>query len=91
MQTCSRNGLAAAAEGERRCTIKPIINGNEQLAETLLSIWAAKGPDEAHAVLEGDDIRVTNAGDKATQLGKLLKLDIDVVTEFRLHRRKEGE
>ena len=75
MQLVSRDGLQPAPPNRRRCEVVPIVNANSIMAESLFAMWASKTPDEARAVLEKDDVTVTNQGDKVTQLGKLAKLD----------------
>ena len=55
--------------------VVPIVNANSIIAEGLYAMWASKTPEEARAVLEKDDVTVTNQGDKVTQLAKLAMLD----------------
>ena len=77
-QATSRDGLAPAAEGARRCTIVPVHGANSIMAEGLVAMWARRTLTEAHEVLAEPDVMVTNQKDKDTQLPKILSMDDEV-------------
>ena len=66
----SANQCAPATE--RRCGTMPTLNANDKDTERLISMWESKDPTQAHAALSLDDVYVTNASDKETQLPKIL-------------------
>ena len=53
-------------------TIVPILNGNMELADSLITMWSQKTPEQARDILSKPDVSVTNQRDKETQLDKLL-------------------
>ena len=75
MQQLTSDGLVPAQPEQRRCTVMPILNGNEALAESLIETWKYRNPQQAYSVLKSDDVTVTNMKDKAFFLPKILKLD----------------
>lgn len=86
MQSVTPDGLRASTAEERqaRCTIRPISNANEALVESVRSTWASKTPREAHKVLSGPDIQVTNMSDKTIHLEKIMELDNEVHEAFKM-------
>lgn len=84
MQSVTLDGLRASTVEERqaRCTITPISNANDELANSVRAIWATKTPREAHKVLSGPDIQVTNQSDKTMHLEKIMELDTEVINAF---------
>ena len=84
MQSVTPDGLRASTADERqgRCTIRPISNANDALVESVRETWATKSPREAHKVLSGPDIQVTNLSDKTIHLGKIMELDNEVHQAF---------
>ena len=56
-----------------------INNANSSLADALKAIWSTKTPEEALAVLEKNDVRVTNESDKTMQLPKITQLSNEVM------------
>lgn len=78
LQRCTRHGLQPAPVDERRCTIVPILNANDDMCDGLLSMWDSKTPAQAHSALAQPDVTVTNLKDKEQQLAKLLSLQSEV-------------
>ena len=78
MQRATPDGLTPASTGERRCTIVPILNANQQDAVRLIQTWEDKTPQQAREILALPDVVVTNAKDKEVQLRKLDGLDAEV-------------
>ena len=66
-QATEPGGLRPATEGERRCTIVPILNANSSIRQSLLDTWSHKTPAEAYETLSQDDVSVTNKSDKLEQ------------------------
>ena len=89
MRTCSKDGLLSDSDEkdyrfEIRCLYTAGRTGTgEQVKRLWLSGESGKGvsAEEAHRILDGDDIEVTNKSDKANQLPKIMKLD-EQVREF---------
>ena len=77
LQCTSADGLTGARDNVRT-TIEPIYNANSTIAEYLMTMWANKSPEEALAILEREDVTVTNQSDKTSQLPKLSKLADEV-------------
>ena len=50
--------------------------------ESVRETWATKSPREAHKVLSGPNIQVTNLSDKTIHLGKIMELDNEVHQAF---------
>ena len=69
------DGLSAAPLSERRDVIMCIHNAPDEFSTVLRKMWGNKTAEEAHAVLEKPDVKVTNQKDKDVQLPKLQKLD----------------
>jgi len=74
-QQFTEDGLKSAPPRVRRSTIKAVEKGAEHVGNALEKDWEDKTAAEAYKLLASDDIKVTNQGDKDTQLKKLLKLD----------------
>jgi hypothetical protein len=51
-------------------------------SRSVRETWATKSPREAHKVLSGPDIQVTNLSDKTIHLGKIMELDNEVHQAF---------
>jgi len=81
-QSATKDGLRPAQAQYRRDTIVPIMNANLALVQSLVDMWAAKTPQEAHRMLSMRDVTVTNQSDKTTQLAKLLTFDEKVKAVF---------
>jgi hypothetical protein len=75
MQAATSEGLRAAPEMSQRMSIRPILNGNAMLGESLRQLWKHKTPLEAVEILSQEDVVVTNKRDKEAQLAKLQRLD----------------
>ena len=83
MRTCSKDGLLSDSDEkdyrfEIRCLYTAGRTGTgEQVKRLWLSGESGKGvsAEEAHRILDGKDIEVTNKSDKANQLPKIMKLD----------------
>ena len=70
------NGLDLTPLSERRDAIICIHNADSEFdPPKLRKMWGNKTAEEAHAVLEKPDVKVTNQKDKDVQLPKLQKLD----------------
>ena len=78
MQKATPDGLTPAPADERRCTIVPLLNANQQDADRLIHTWEDKTPQHAREILALPDVVVTNAKDKEVQLRKLDGLDAEV-------------
>jgi hypothetical protein len=50
-------------------------SGSKGMGTVLVDEWLNKTPDEAHAILAGQDVIVTNQSDKDIQLAKLKVLN----------------
>jgi len=75
MRAITSDGLTNARDPQARVTIMtlhglPALQGNVLLLE-----WSNKTPEEAHAILAGQDVIVTNQSDKDIQLAKLKVLN----------------
>lgn len=83
MQTTSSEGLLAAPESSRRCTMKCIHNASEGSEDVkLVDMWAKATPQQAQQILSMPDVVVTNQGDKDMQLAKTSMLGDDVRKAF---------
>ena len=83
MQSVTSDGLLPSSEEHQRSTIVCIHNAVMEFdGEKLKRTWKDRTPKEAYAVLASNDIQVTNAKDKESQLPKLLKLDEFAVAQF---------
>jgi hypothetical protein len=60
---------------QARVTITTLLNTPLSLCTALMEEWSNKTPDEAHAILAGQDVSVTNQSDKDEQLAKLKVLN----------------
>jgi hypothetical protein len=60
---------------QARVTITTLHNLPPIMGLVLVDEWSNKTPDEAHAILAGQDIIVNNQSDKDIQLAKLKVLD----------------
>ena len=69
------DGLSATPLSERRDAIMCIHNAPDEFSTVLRKMWGNKTAEEAHAVLEKPDVKVTNQKDKDVQLPKLEKLN----------------
>ena len=70
------NGLDSTSEEERRDTIICIHNANPKYdPPKLRDMWGDKTAEQAYAILEKPDVKVTNQKDKNIQLPKLKKLN----------------
>ena len=70
------NGLDSTPEGEQRDTIVCIHNADPEFGPPKLrKMWADKTAEQAYAILEKPDVKVTNKKDKDVQLPKLAKLN----------------
>ena len=70
------NGLDSTSEEERRDTIICIHNANPKYdPPKLRDMWGDKTAEQAYAILEKPDVKVTNQKDKQIQLPKLKKLN----------------
>lgn len=70
------NGLDSTSEEERRDTIICIHNANPKYdPPKLRDMWGDKTAEQAYAILEKPDVKVTNLKDKNIQLPKLKKLN----------------
>ena len=70
------NGLDRTPEGEQRDTIVCIHNADPEFGPPKLrKMWADKTAEQAYAILEKPDVKVTNKKDKDVQLPKLAKLN----------------
>ena len=70
------NGLDSTPEGEQRDTIVCIHNADPEFGPPKLrKMWADKTAEQAYAILEKPDVKVTNQKDKDVQLPKLAKLN----------------
>jgi hypothetical protein len=84
VQEGTDDGLKPATEVHaKRVHLEPIHNATKELADSLLNIWRTKTPEEAHKLLEGTDVQVTNQRDKKHHLPKILSLDEDVRLDVR--------
>jgi len=52
-------------------TITTLLKLPASMGGVLVDEWSNKTPDEAHAILAGQDVIVTNQSDKDIQLAKL--------------------
>mmetsp|Transcript_26393 Transcript_26393/g.45133 ORF Transcript_26393/g.45133 Transcript_26393/m.45133 type:complete len:140 (+) Transcript_26393:1127-1546(+) len=59
--------------------IAALSNACSVLANYLEGMWTDKTPQQAHEILEKDDVLVTNGGDKEVQLKKVLALHGDII------------
>ena len=59
--------------------IAALSNACSVLANYLEGRWTDKTPQQAHEILEKDDVLVTNGGDKEVQLKKVLALHEDII------------
>ena len=73
-QVVTRDGLISRVDDERRNHIVMVLNAGEHLAQALVKEWSNCKPEEAHQILSGPDVAVTNAKDKEEQLEKLFKV-----------------
>ena len=70
------NGLDSTPEGEQRDTIVCIHNADSEFdPPKLRKMWGDKTAEQAYAILEKPDVKVTNQKDKDVQLPKLEKLN----------------
>ena len=69
------NGLDITPLSERRDAIKCIHNAPQEFSTALRNMWGDKTAEQAYAILEKPDVKVTNQKDKDVQLPKLQKLD----------------
>ena len=70
------NGLDSTSEEERRDTIICIHNADSEFdPPKLRKMWGDKTAEQAYAILEKPDVKVTNLKDKNIQLPKLKKLN----------------
>ena len=60
---------------QARVTIMTLYNLPPIMGTALMDEWSNKTPDEAHAILAGQDVMVTNQSDKVIQLAKLKVLN----------------
>jgi hypothetical protein len=60
---------------QARVTIMTLHNLPPIMGTALMDEWSNKTPDEAHAILAGQDVIVTNQSDKDIQLAKLKVLN----------------
>jgi hypothetical protein len=60
---------------QARVTIMTLHNLPPSMGGVLVDEWSNKTPDEAHAILAGQDVTVTNQSDKVIQLDKLKVLN----------------
>ena len=60
---------------QARVTIMTLHNLPPSMGGVLVDECSHKTPDEAHAILEGQDVIVTNQSDKDIQLAKLKVLN----------------
>ena len=58
-----------------RVTITTLHKTPAIMGTALMDEWSNKTPDEAHAILAGQDVTVTNQRDKVKQLAKLKVLN----------------
>ena len=56
---------------QARVTITTLHNLPPSMGGVLVDEWSNKTPEEAHAILAGQDVTVTNQSDKDIQLAKL--------------------
>ena len=76
VQRGSSIGLRAARKQESRWAIRCLHNAKQGFDDrSLIEMWAAKTPQQAHALLSKPDVTVTNQSDKTTQLIKVAALD----------------
>ena len=69
LMRATAEGVRAATDLERRCTIKCIHNAKQQFEQPkLIDLVATKTPQEMHDILASPDVCVTNAKDKETML-----------------------
>ena len=61
---------------QARVTITTIHNLHPRMGLVLVDEWSNKTPEEAHAILAGQDVIVTNQSDKDIQLAKLKVLNM---------------
>ena len=84
VQEGTDEGLKPATEVHaQRWHLEPIHNATRAIEEEVLNIWRTKTPEEAHKLLEGADVHVTNQRDKTHHLPKILSLDEDVRLDVR--------
>jgi hypothetical protein len=60
---------------QARVTIMTLHNLPAIMGTALMDEWSNKTPEEAHAILAGQDVTVTNPSDKVEQLAKLKVLN----------------
>ena len=60
---------------QARVTITTLHNLPPRMGLVLVDEWSNKTPEEAHAILAGQDVIVTNQSDKDIQLAKLKVLN----------------
>jgi hypothetical protein len=75
MRAITSDGLTNAEDPQARVTIMTLHGLHALQGNVLLLEWSNKTPDEAHAILAGQDVIVTNQSDKDIQLAKLKVLN----------------
>lgn len=85
LQKPSPDGLVAAPEAERRCTLLPLAEPAQwsqpeltplaELGDALKTQWRGFDTDHAYHRLSQPDVIVANASDREVQLTKLLQLN----------------
>jgi len=75
MRAISSQGLTNAQDPMARVTIETLRGLPASQGTVLMEEWSNKTPDEAHAILAGQDVIVTNQSDKVIQLAKLKVLN----------------
>ena len=67
---------------QARVTIMTLHNLPPSMGTVLVDEWSNKTPEEAHAILAGQDVIVTNQSDKDIQLAKLKVLNERPLSTF---------
>ena len=75
MLAVTPQGIRPAAAEERRFSIVGIYGASNSPAESLVSMWSGRTPEEAFLTLAKPDVLVTNQKDKDTLLPRIRDLD----------------
>ena len=80
MQIACSAGLISAAEHMRRCDIVNLKDCPDDYAMGIINEWSNVTTEKAKEKLRKEDIFVTNAKDKDSQLDKLTQFNTKVVS-----------
>ena len=71
----TKSGLVSTTKDKLRCHFACLHGVSNSAVQVLMDMWANCTAADAHAKLSGDDVTVTNLGDKEMQLKKILSMN----------------